>query len=574
MNAVLSWMLAGFSGVAPAATATIEIADARLTVRTPVVEAVFDGLALVSLRPAGQEVEFAAGRCPVAGVDLLYLDGSLLSTDKHQKVTLRRLSDRAARIDVVGDDTRRSLLVVADPETGDVLVTPDGLSARRGLRAVQWTLNLHPEATGMLPCVNGMIVRSSADPPIRNRFRWPIDWNAQLAIVERGGWSIMVHAEDRQHRFKNLQVDAGGGQLSLGLESEPPGPLWDNRTAGGLQWRISAYRGSWPEPATRYRRWMEAARDLDALAAHRPAWTRRVSLAVCWAGPDTRILDALAAVHPPDRTLIHFSNWRTDRYDINYPEYRPSENALQYMRKAAEMGFHVMPHFNYFAVDMQHPIMREVGDFQLRSLDRNAPEGWYWPPETYDYTRMAYIHPGLGLWRHRLTEAVLEACDLLGTDVAFLDQTLCTWNTDNALVQGLTTVGGLKQLQEEFAAVRPGLVLAGEGLNEISFQRQAFAQAHIHDGWGRLNAGHVDRACGLNAFLWGDHCRLIGYYHLTPGGEDFDLGIEIYERMGALPTIVTHRAEDLLDPSPSVRRILDRARGLGRAASATAPGGG
>jgi len=573
VNAILSWMLAGFCGAAPDATAMVEIADTRLTVRTSSVEAVFEGPALVGLRPAGQEVEFAAGSCPVTGVDLVYLDGTLVGTDKHQQVTVRRLSERAARIDVVGDDTRRSLLVIADPQTGDVRVTPDGLSARRGLRAVRWTAALHPEATGVLPCVNGLIVRSSAEPPIRHRFRWPFEWNAQLAIVERDGWSVMVHAEDRDERFKNLQVDAGDGQWMLGFESEPPGPLWDNRTAGGLEWRISAYRGSWREPASRYRRWLEAACGLAGRAGHRPAWTQRISLAVCWAGSDVHMLDALASVHPPQETLIHLSGWRTDPYDINYPQYRPSANALEYMRKAAETGFHVMPHFNYFAVDMKHPIMREVGDYQLRSLDRNSPEGWYWPPETFDYTRMAYIHPGLGLWRSRLIDAVLEACDALGTDVAFLDQTLCTWNTDNGLVQGLTTIGGLRQLQEEFAAVRPGLVLAGEGLNEVSFRRQAFAQAHIYSGWGRLDAGHVERACDLNAFLWSGYTRLIGYYHLTPGGEDFELGIQVYERMGALPTIVTGKPEDLLDPSPPVRRILDRARAVSRAGT-TVPAGG
>jgi hypothetical protein len=28
----------------------------------------------------------------------------------------------------------------------------------------------------------------------------------------------------------------------------------------------------------------------------------------------------------------------------------------------------------------------------------------------------------------------------MGTDVAFIDQTLCTWNTDNGLVQGMNTI--------------------------------------------------------------------------------------------------------------------------------------
>jgi len=562
MHGITCLLAACFAAASPATRpAAIEISETRLTVRTATVEAGFDGPVLRSIRPAGGDVEFVSPAATGPGIDLLYLDGGLLNVDKHQKIAVRRISERAARIEVSGADTTRTLLVVADADTGDIRITPDGLSNRRALRAVRWTLPLHAECTVTLPCVNGLQFRADQPYPPTNRFDWPCNWNAQLAIATRSEFSLMVHGEDRAYRYKALQLTRHADRTELGFDSESPGPLWDNRTAGGIEWRLNVYPGDWRVPAERYKRWMIAAYDLAEKRRHRPEWVRNISLAVCWANAIPDMLDALAAVHPPSQTLIHLSGWRTDKYDVNYPDYVPTEQTLAYMAKARDMGFHVMPHFNYFSVYYQHPFFQVVRDFQLRTIDKNQPDGWHWPAETHDYTRMAYIHPGLGTWRNKLIDVVGEACGQTGTDVAFIDQTLCTWNADNAIIQGMTTIAGLHKLQEQFAAVHTGLVLAGEGLNEISFQRQCFAQGHILQGWGPLEQTHVEVQHGICQFLWGDHTRLVGYYHLSPGAADFDKGIEIYLRMGAIPTLITNNPKDLREPAPLTQRILEQARG-------------
>jgi hypothetical protein len=299
---------------------------------------------------------------------------------------------------------------------------------------------------------------------------------------------------------------------------------------------------------------------LEAKRSTRPAWTDSISLVQCWAAPKLEMLDALAEVHPPVETLIHLSGWRKEKYDVNYPDYTPSEKALAYMEKANEMGFHVMPHFNYFSVYYDHPFYQLVRDFQIRSLDKNEPQGWHWPPEDHSYTRMAYIHPGLGIWRRKLIDSVLEACEKMGTDTAFIDQTLCTWNTDNGLVQGLTAVGGMSVLQEEFHRVRPDLVLAGEGLNEVSFVREAFAQAHIHNGWGDLTEDHPEATHPVCSFLWKGHTCLIGYHHLNPDQQGLELGVEVYHRMGALPTLVTNNPGHVREPGEGIKRVLELAK--------------
>ncbi|MCL4419914.1 DUF6259 domain-containing protein, partial [Patescibacteria group bacterium] len=386
---------------------------------------------------------------------------------------------------------------------------------------------------------------------------WPFRWNAQLVIAERDNHSCMIYSQDTNFKFKALNLNRKNDKTTLGFESETVGPVWQNNTAGGVEWRINVYNGDWKTPASQYKSWLEKTYQLESKRTFRPEWVDKINFTVGWASPNPAMLDALAKVNPPERTLIHLASWRTDGYDINYPNYVPSEDTKAYMKKANEMGFKVMPHFNFFSVYYDNPFYSEVRDFQIRGVHLNDPQGWHWPPDTHDYTRMAYIHPGFGIWRRKLIEVVTEACGTLNAPSAFIDQTLCTWNTDNGLVENMTTVEGLWRLQEEFVAINPDCVIAGEGLNEISFQRECFAQGHIHDGWGDLREDHPKAAHPLNSFLWGRHCRLVGYYHLTPGNPDADLGIEVYKRMGAIPTVITNNPDHINPDIPSFRKLLD-----------------
>lgn len=549
------------------ATGKVAVDGLRVTADTATVKAVFDGPALVSLRPVDAETEFIHATRPGCPLDVYFVTWHMLGKDKHETTTVKALSDRAAVVTVKGEDSTRQLLITTDAATGDICVTPSSVTRRRGVQAVRWTMGFHPEASLVLPVTNGVRVDVARPWPTGGRYSWPANWNAQLVIAERGSRSCMIHAEDTAMTFKAINLHREGDRREIGFDTENPGPFWEQQAAGGITWRINTYAGDWKTPARRYRDWMTKAYDLPARRAARPAWVNGITLAQCWATPNVEMLDAMAALHPPEQMLIHLSDWRTDRYDINYPEYTPRPETIEYMKKARHMGFHVMPHFNYFAAYYKHPFFLEVRDFQLREPRINEPMGWHWPPDTHDYTRMGFIHPGLSLWRRKLIDVVLGACDPLGADVAFLDQTLCTWNADNGHVEGMNPTAGMRQLLKEFEAIRPDLVLVGEGLTEVSFQRQCFAQAHILDGWEKVDARQVDGTVPVCAFLWGDHCRLVGYFHLGPGDPMAADTVSVYEKMGAIPTLITNNPEHLRKPPEVVRRILDAAKKSQRPAS-------
>ena len=546
----------------------IQIDGCSIKVQSREFKAEFDGASLTSFSSIRTGTEFCREENSVFPLEFYFAHGdrkpkasvnevNTLGEDKHQEVIVKSLSDIAARVILIGNDSDRELLLRLDSETGDLCVRPAGHCSRRGLVSIRWNIAFDQEAALVLPCVNGILVETDREFPKNDRFPWPYRWNAQLVIAERDDCSMMIHSEDNVFKFKALNLSRNEGLTALGFESEQLGPIWDNRAAGGVEWRLNLYEGDWGKPADRYRQWMEEIYDLSSKRQYRPEWVEGIDFCVCWASSDVALLNALAKIHQPEKTLIHLSQWRTSAYDVDYPDYFPTEEAKAYLAKANAMGFKVMPHFNYFACYEKHPFYQKVRDWQIRGASRNDPQGWYWPPPTHDYTRMGYIHPGLSLWRRKLIDTVREACSNLQAPAAFIDQTLCTWNTDNGLVENLNTVEGMRQLQEEFVAIQPDIVIAGEGLNEISFQRECFAQAHVHDGWGELSPHHIDAAHPICSYLWKGHTRLVGYYHLRPTEKDADIGVEVYRRMGAIPTLICNDPQLIQSDQPLIRKLFE-----------------
>ena len=59
-------------------------------------------------------------------------------------------------------------------------------------------------------------------------------------------------------------------------------------------------------------------------------------------------------------------------------ETRASEAGRTFMAKAQEMGFRVMPHFNFFGCDPSHSFYASVADYHMRELKTGRLMGWSW----------------------------------------------------------------------------------------------------------------------------------------------------------------------------------------------------
>ncbi len=539
---------------------SITVTNDRISIETSTLLAEIEGAHLVRLADRKTGTEFIDDYEGIHPLELYFRNGDAIGAETGQSITVKRVSDHVARVIIEGEFSGRELFIRVDPETGDLCVRPSAESVRHALQAVRWKFTFDPDCTFILPFRGGHSFRAGDTHIPQGRTLWPSDWNVQLAVIEHDGVAMMVHSEDTQFIYKALTVTAEENRIGLGFESEAQGPLGDNRTAGGVEWRINTYADGWQQAADRYRDWMANSYSLADKRKDRPEWVEQTTLAVSWVSSHPGLLEPLAKLNPPEQTLIHLDKWRSDPYDVNYPKYEPSEEGRAFVKQAGEMGFKIAPHHNYFGCCKTNPVYDRVRDWHARDPVKCEPQGWFFynDEEQIQY-KMSYIHAGLARWRRELIDNVLLARDALITPAAFLDQTYHTWNTDNSPVESLTMAAGLVLLQEEFAWAAPDLVLVGENLTELSFQRQGFAQLHS-PGWYHPQPEHAEVCHPICSYLWRGHSRYFAYLGIEPDNDCFEHGVGIYQKFEAIPSLVCRQeiAENpaLLDPECEKMKLL------------------
>ncbi len=573
----------------PAAAATAAPdGRARLTVdgqgiihaETKTLQARIEKGFLTSLKSksSGQEFIREFDRTKSDALQLVYRGNELVDVGEQGfgKVTVRKISDLRADIIFHNWNGDGVLTVSADPETGDLLIEPSAFSSRPGVRACRWLLKgLQPGLKLVAPFYQGVSLELE-DPLIANTtWNWPQGWEAGFAILQGRSGGCWIHTRDTQYRYKRLQTGLTDDARVLGFDTDAYGPIDHNLAAGGLVWRVNVFDGDWKVPAAQYRSWLWDAYRLSREERRREEWIHGLEMAISWCPGDVEILEAIAKRADPRKVLMHFSNWRTDAYDENYPTYIASDAARKFIARALELGFHVMPHYNTTETDPNNPVYTALRDFGCRDVETKKLLGWSWVnrraigvPESNesrlefrDKKVMVKIHPGLAMWRSMLCGRIEEAARQLSLREIFVDVALNTFNLDNALVEGMTTTEGMNRLLHQVGEVGNGLAVGGEGLNEINCQGQSFAQVHLFKS-GQENIEGLERTggCPLNNFLFGKLTRSFGYSGLSGKTPREELRARIHEEHETLATITIRSAGEITNPSPAVKRALDRAK--------------
>ena len=574
-----STRLAAAEAVTPSYRTSIKVQGNTLRIDAATQTAVMEKGVLTSLtnKITGErlikDVDIAA--CPA--LQLLYRNGRQVPVDesKFGSIETHALSEQRAEIVFHSWDADGVITVSVDSASGDILVEPSAYSSRSGVLACRWTLaGIRPDLQLVAPFFQGIKLPLN-DPLIANsHWNWPFFWEAGLAILQGKRGGFWVHTQDNRYRYKALHVGASGDGQRLGFDTQAFGPIDDNLSAGGLVWRINCFDGDWHTPAEQYRQWLWQAYDLQAEQARRAPWVNDARFAVSWCPTDNDVLDAMAKKLDPKTVLLHIPNWRTDPYDENYPAYDASDKARAFIQKGHAMGFRMMPHCNAIDMDPSHPAYGYLRDFQYRGIEDRDLRGWSWyrgrglgVPESNnariqnrDKKVMVKVHPGLSMWRSILGRAILEATDDLKVDSVFIDVTLVSHNLHNCFVEATTPTEGMHKLIRHVASLGRGLVVGGEGLNEITMQGQSFAQAHLFKSWHDSIEG-LERTggCALNAFLFQGLCQTIGYANL--GGRDANqqLRMNMHLEHGAIPTVTLGSAKDILQPNAGIQAMLARA---------------
>lgn len=558
----------------------IKITGNRLEIQTKTLLAIMENGFIVSIKSKQTGEEFIDGADSNNGsaLELIYKRNEAISVSAGEmcKITVFKLNDYMVELRFNNWNADGILMVSEDIETGDLMIEPSAFSSRPGVRSCRYNIKgFRKDLRCIAPLNQGCDMDFEDSLIAGRRSAWPYSWEAGLCMAQGKDSGLWIHTEDTQYKFKTMTVGACGDKHGYAFESDNYGPIEDLMSAGGLVWRINVYKGDWHVPATLYRDWLWKAFNLEKEEQYRPEWLKDLSLAISWCPTDIKMLEALSKKVDPKRVLLHLPNWRIYNYDEDYPIFKPSDKAREFVAKCKELGYHVMPHCTSMEIDPSLDIFNIFNDFSIRELESGRREGWSWvsgnaglgvPGSDLALTThkankvMIKIHTAFPMWQSILRENIGYAADELNLENIFIDVTLCTYNARMGLVNNMPTTQGLIKELKLLQTIGNGkpLYVGGEGLNEISVQGLCFAQAHLmnrDNGDTQLRTGKND----LNAFLFGHLTRTIGYSDLHGRNENSEKSMQSHIEHGAIPTITIGGTNDIENPTPAVKRILETA---------------
>ncbi len=450
----------------------------------------------------------------------------------------------------------------------------------------EWSLAGLDLAEVVVPALGGQALSAAMPPDQQVAYKYPFWWNAQFALGEMGGGDgVWLRTMDVAPRFKVLRVrkaEADAGRFALGLGVEADAPITEPTLEA--TWFLDGYAGGWQAPTETHRRWLERTFGLVPYRKHPhfPAWAADVTFVLeVWGmrkdlgrpahtfADTIERIEAFARKHPPEQTLLYLPGYAEGGVDSRIPDYNPSEplggdeGLKRLVDRAHDLGYRVMIHTNVLGMTYAHPRWPEFAEHQVQD-PFGQKLGWGndmdgdWLPEPF----FAYINPAATAWGDLMEETLGRLIRDFGLDAVFLDQTLLAFNVSN----GPNFVVGMREHVRRLQRAFPGVLFAGEGLNEQVLPALPFVQIHGIDSIGEVHGMEGERPWRrvhpVSTTLFGPHTRFVAHL-LTkhPSSPAFAAQEAAYAALGVVPGLVLYSRQQAMD-GPEVEALLARARSL------------
>ena len=451
------------------------------------------------------------------------------------------------------DEVMFHLFISIDSETRDLLIRQKGSSKVGGIERILWGFaNLSEAAVDVIaPIEGGQLLELTVD------YEYPAYWQAQLAILQGQRGGVFVRSDDTSYQSKTLQYFTEGGSFAVNFGQHPPAPINQQKQITTATWRLNAYQGDWQVPALHHRQWMHEALG-PADRSQMPAWVNDIELIVdCpfyHSDMKAGILGKLSQLVDPEKTLLYAVDWRESGWALNYPDYTPVTsfaNFGDFVREAHRYGFRVMPHVDMVGVSLSNPLYVVFEKHHMRDPWNGKKIGW--ASELDGPHPYAWINPASSEFRKLLVDRVKSVWETYQVDAFHLD--ISNYIINNAPIDGLTMAEGNILLHEELREAMPGIVLSGEGINEVTFLYESLAK--------RGDVPPIHQPHPISSFLFSPYA--LHYGHLeTPNPdrnpEKFKVFQEIYEVWDVVPILRLHGISDLDPAFIETHKMLELAR--------------
>lgn len=533
-----------FSATVFSATAYGQIvaSGSTLTVTTPNAKATFLGADLVGFQNLATSESYLTSppASSVAGLDTLTSNGQPFASANWT-------SDGTTASLTLQDSTRTILMTVRiDAASQEIVIHFSGSSTQAGVTRAFWNIDGVDYSVGHLivPDSSG-IVLDRQHSGLGNTLQYPYGWQAQMAVFESAAGSMILYSTDSQYLGKDLSISSRAtGTVDLSIVTEAVGPWTTATSVPHVEWRLKAFAGDWRKAAAVYRDWLAANRP-HVSSANFP-WVANIRTVVQVGSRDFSLLDTLASELTPAKTLLYLVDWRTNGYDQNYPNYTPASDVPSYVAKAHSLGFRVMLHTDLVGVTPSNADFASVSLWQVKNPRDLSLIGWVWdsPPSTAN--RFAWIDPAASAYRSLFVTRVGAAINALHPDALHLDVSAPMFNDGNGLIEGMNYAQGSVQIHKDLLAAYPNVALGGEGMNDIIYPFNSFAQNWWVGDQSALR-GHP-----IVNYLWNSqgngNLQMQYYGHLgqpAPSDPSFKTMLALLEREAILPAFAVNGAGDV-----------------------------
>ena len=325
-------------------------------------------------------------------------------------------------------------------------------------------------------------LKTELDPP--GRSVQPL-----VALFQGDGSGWLIEGRDLKIGPSNLSLYGQGQTVELLMTR---GFYPETKTPEMFEIRIRTYRKYWQDAVDKYMDWLEKDVGFIPIDKKSQKWVKDIRTQAYVNVGDFDGLEALAKRLDPAKTILgRMGGYRPYSWDQNFPNYKPSEHAASWFKRARELGFHVGAHINKGGLD---PVYKDLVErfqrgFQEIWTDAEGNEKWNGPgpphggrivvetkngKRTYSGVPPTVIYSSNANkdWRGYLIEQMRDLVEA-GVDMIYLDESMCT--TGNFFMDGITGIQGIMALEKEILETYPHVVIETEGINPMCARWSSFA---------------------------------------------------------------------------------------------------
>lgn len=280
---------------------------------------------------------------------------------------------------------------------------------------------------------------------------------------ESGGW--IIEGRDPRVAPANVMVKGTGDTAIVGMNRRLS-------VAGNkpelFEVRIRTYQDHWQDAVDPYVDWLRTGAGFLALdeLPEQQAWIADIKTQAYIGVGDYQGIEELAKHVNPKETLIgRQAEFRHYGFDIGYPDYRLTDDAIAWTKRVRELGFHVGMHFNCKSVSVMFPelVERFKPGFAVIGKDEQGNDKYEYIYEGSN--RLYRVSAAFKPWRDYLIEQIGYAVEA-GVDVIYLDESMSP--NGKWIVDGIDGIQGIFLLMEEILERYPHVAIQTEQFNTLT----------------------------------------------------------------------------------------------------------